>query len=93
VWALHCLGSPGDGCQVYSVKSRMHLSQSVAVGVTLIVYEFNVDDSLCIPEYSRPYISSRLKHFQFLVVGEFKSSTYFTVIQSYIIIIKNKNIY
>lgn len=52
--ALHCLGSPGEGCQVSSAKSRMHLPQNVAVGFALIVYEFNVDDSLCIPEYSRP---------------------------------------
>jgi hypothetical protein len=46
--ALHCLVSPGDGCQVSSAKSRMHLSQSVAVGVALIVYEFNVDEQLTV---------------------------------------------
>jgi hypothetical protein len=69
-----------------SAKSRMRLSQSVAVGVALIVYGFNVNDFLCIPNHSRPYISSRLKHFKFLAVGEFKSSTYFTVIQTHTII-------
>ena len=31
--ALPCLGSPGDGCQVSSAKSRMHSSQRVAVAL------------------------------------------------------------
>jgi len=63
--------------------------------VALIVYEFNVDDSLCIQEYSRPYFSSGLKHFKFLTVGVFKSRiyTYFTATQSYTITTKqNLNI-
>ena len=42
--ALHCLGPPGDGCQVSSAKSEMRLSQCVNVGFALIVYEFDVDD-------------------------------------------------